>query len=107
MPRGFNVEVHDRPSEHRPLKEVKYNSPAGFKAENAGAALGDIALSILADATGEDITRRGIEGSRAVRLNRQFRDEVVVPIVRSDTWIIWRTDVFRWLDAHFSRHRKR
>ncbi len=104
---GFHVEVHDGPSEHRPLKEVQYNSSAGFKAEAVGAALGDIALSILADATGEDMTRRGIEGSRAVRLQRLFRDDVVIPTVRRDTWIIWRADVFRWLDAHFSKRRER
>ncbi|MHB8509242.1 MAG: hypothetical protein ACYDGR_11430 [Candidatus Dormibacteria bacterium] len=102
---GFHVEAHDGPSDHRPLKEVRYNSSAGFRADSTRAALGDIALSILADATGEDLIRRGVEGSRAVRLHRLFLDDVVIPTTRRDTWIIWRADVFRWLDAHFSKRR--
>jgi len=76
--------------ETRPLHHVVLHSPTGLEWGYAGSGPADLALSLLADASGD--------GELAERYHQAFRFEVVSRLPR-EGWTITAAEIKSWLEA--------
>ena len=78
-----------------PRYDLRNHSPTGFAWAYAGSGPAQLALAILADATGDDAT--------ALRHYQQFKFDKIAVLPRG-TWKIDSADVLDWLGAQDYEH---
>ena len=78
-----------------PRYDLQNHSPTGFAWAYNGSGPAQLALAILADATGDDAT--------ALRHHQQFKFDKIAALPRG-TWEIDRADVLEWLGAQDYEH---
>ncbi|HUU57257.1 MAG TPA: DUF6166 domain-containing protein [bacterium] len=91
---GFRVDVHSGAGV-APLPHVERHSPDGFNWGYGGSGPADLALSILAYATGEGDAMRNRPG-----LYQDFKWEVVAALPMNSEWALPSALVDAWLIVH-------
>lgn len=98
---GCRVEVREPDGSRRALRHVEYHSPTGYEWGYGGAGPADLALSILADALGEQPSRSDLRHGRARcwQLHQAFKWEIVAGLPRGG-WVLPASRVSEWLQQH-------
>jgi len=83
------VEVDDQPLSLR--LDLENHSPTGFEWGYGGSGPAQLALAILADATGND--------ELACQLHQEFKRAKIAGLRRADAWIMTDAEVLAWVEG--------
>ncbi len=88
-PRAVFVKEGEEERTLDPRNDLFNHSPDGFASGYGGSGPAQLALAILADATGDD--------RLAVKLHQGFKWEVIAKLPETELWLLTRADVLNWI----------
>jgi hypothetical protein len=93
---GLHVDIIDRPGQSPRTFVAPTVSARGTIGATSQARL--VATAILEDALGDGTEAHPGNTGAATGFRRDLANRLLVRIAEPDPWVIWRSDVLRWLD---------